>query len=178
MDFVPHAGKRFNIFYNEKPLFEHERQQTHLTQEQWGHLYTICNEFKNNIIEHQPECPYRASVYYIMALSCAQLQQYEQAVEIWRSVQEEDFFSLGRQYTWHILCNSEGEPLLFTGTFNRQYRLQERRIYIKELQRPVLYPSLQSINKSDTTGEAPNLCIGTSYRGFSAFSLKWKRRDR
>lgn len=166
------------LCYNEKPLFEHERQQTHLTQEQWGHLYTICNEFKNNIIEHQPECPYRASVYYIMALSCAQLQQYEQAVEIWRSVQEEDFFSLGRQYTWHILCNSEGEPLLFTGTFNRQYRLQERRIYIKELQRPVLYPSLQSINKSDTTGEAPNLCIGTSYRGFSAFSLKWKRRDR
>lgn len=166
------------LFYNEEPLFDHERQRTRMTLEQWQHLYAICSEFKNNIIDHQPECQYRANVYYIMALSCAQLQKYEQAVNIWKSVQEEDFFSLGRQYTWHILCNPEGDPLLFTGTFNRAYCLQERRIYIKELQRPVLYPSLQSINKSDTTGEATDLCIGTSYRGFSTFSLNWKRRDR
>lgn len=100
------------------------------------------------------------------------------AVDPEKDVREEDFFSVGRQYTWHILCTPDGEPMLFTGTFNVRMVLQERRIYIKELGRPVLYPSLQSINKSDTTGEAENLCIGTSYRGFSAFARNWKvRRD-
>lgn len=166
------------LYYNKRPVFEHERQYTKLTKEQWTQLYKICNEFKCNIIENQPECSYRASVYYIMALACAQLGQYDTAVQIWQDVREEDFFSVGRQYTWHILCTPDGEPMLFTGTFNVRMVLQERRIYIKELGRPVLYPSLQSINKSDTTGEAANLCIGTSYRGFSAFARNWKvRRD-
>lgn len=166
------------LYYNKRPVFEHERQYTKLTKEQWTQLYKICNEFKCNIIENQPGCSYRASVYYIMALACAQLGQYDTAVQIWQDVREEDFFSVGRQYTWHILCTPDGEPMLFTGTFNVRMVLQERRIYIKELGRPVLYPSLQSINKSDTTGEAANLCIGTSYRGFSAFACNWKvRRD-
>lgn len=166
------------LYYNKRPIFERERQHTRFTTEQWMQLYKICNEFKCNIIERQPECSYRASVYYVMALACAQLGQYDTAVQIWQDVREDDFFSVGRQYTWHILCTPDGDPKLFTGTFNVRKVLQERRIYIKELERPVLYPSLQSINKSDTTGEAQNLCIGTSYRGFSVFARSWKaRRD-
>lgn len=157
------------LFYNKKPLFQHERQTTHLTEKQWAHLYSICRQFKNNIIDRQPECLNRATVLYIMALACAQLGEYEEAAGIWREVHEGDFFDTLRQRTWHVLCNPDGTPEMFTGTFNRG-ALPDQRIYIKEMQRAVFYRSLQSINKSEPSGEAADLCIGISYRGFRAFA--------
>ena len=164
------------LCYNGNPLFAKERQLTSITEEQWSKLYQICEEFKNNIINRNQDCSCVATIYYVMALAAAQLNQYERAVEIWREVQEDDFYDLGRQYTWHILCNPDGTPKIFNGTFNVRRPLQERRIHIKEMNRVVIYPSLQSIGKSDISGDAPNLCIGTSYRGFSAFSKDWKVR--
>lgn len=157
------------LYYNKNPLFQHERQTTRLKQEQWEHMYSICRLFRSNIIDKQPECSYRAKVFYIMALACAQLGEYEEAANIWREVHESDFFDTGRQNTWHVLCDSYGSPVSFTGTFNRG-GLRDQRIFIKEMQRPVFYKSLQSINKSEPSGEADDLCIGTSFRGFRAFA--------
>lgn len=157
------------LIYNKKPLFQHERQTTHLSERQWSHLYSICRLFKENIIDRQSECPNRAAVFYLMALACAQLGDYEEAVAIWQKVHESDFYDTGRQNTWHVLCHSDGTPKLFTGTFNRGV-MREQRIYIKEMQRPVFYKSLQSINKSESSGDAVDLCIGTSYLGFRAFA--------
>ena len=157
------------LYYNKQPLFHHERQTTHLTDAQWSQLYSICRSFKKNIIDRQPECPYRATVFYVMALACAQLGEYDDAANIWREVHESDFFDTGRQNTWHVLCNSDGTPQLFTGTFNRGV-VYDQRIYVKEMQRMVFYRSLQSINKSEPSGEAEELCVGTSFRGFRAFA--------
>ena len=164
------------LYYNKYPLFQHERQTTKLTESQWSQLYEICVSFEENIIKKQPECTYRATVYYLMALACAQLKDYEEAENIWRKVHEDDFYDTGRPNTWHVLCKSDGTPMLFTGTFNRGAK-SEQYIYIKEMKRKVFYRSLQSINKSDTTGEAGDLCIGTSFRGFRAFAKnreKWR----
>ena len=155
--------------YNKNPLFHHERQTTCLTEKQWTHLYNICRSIKQNIISKQPDCPYRATVFYIMALACAQLKEYAEADSIWYEVRESDFFDTGRQNTWHVLCYPDGTPELFTGTFNRGV-IREQRIYIKEMQRMVFYRSLQSINKSEPSGNADDLCIGTSFRGFRAFA--------
>lgn len=163
------------LYYNGRPVFERERQPTWMEEKEWTTLYQICSEFKSNIIERQPECPYKATVYYIMALACAQFGDFEEASQIWRAVDEDDFYALGRSYTWHVLSNASGEPRLFTGTFNVPM-LQDNRIFIKEIQKPVFYRSLQSINKSASHGEAADLCIGTSYRGFSAFARNWKSR--
>lgn len=162
------------LYLNGRPVFEKERQTTKMTADNWFTLYQICDEFRCNIIEYQPDCPYVASVYYIMALSCAQLGQYDQAATIWRDVREDNFYSLGRQRTWHVLSTPDGKPMLFTGTFNWRPALPEQRIYIKEIQRAVYYPSLQSINKSDRNGDASDLYIGTSFRGFSAFAKNWR----
>lgn len=164
------------LLFNKQPLFEHERQKTRLTNSEWSTILEICIDFKANIIDRQPECLYRAKVFYLMALAYAQLGDYCSANDIWRSVREDDFHTLGRQYTWHILCTESGEPKIFTGTFNYGGLPTEKRIYIKEMKMPVFYRSLQSIHKSDTSGDAPNLNIGTSYRGFSAFSAV-SRRD-
>lgn len=159
-----------------EPIFAYERQCTHISEADWASLYSICTDFKSNIIDRQLDCSYISTVYYILALAAAQLGDYETAVNTWRLVHENDFYSVGRQITWHILCKPDGEPMPFTGTFNTQYPLPERRIYIKELQRQVLYPSLQSLNKSEPIGEVHDLCIGTSYRGFSAFTRNWTKR--
>lgn len=163
------------LYFNKRPLFHHERQTTHLSDQQWTDLYRICDLFKNNIIDRQPECSNRATVFYIMALAASQLGRYGDAVDIWRSVNESDFFDTGRQNTWHVLCCPDGTPKLFSGTFNRG-GMYDQRIYIKEMQRQVFYRSLQSINKSEPSGEADALCIGTSFRGFRAFAKnreKW-----
>lgn len=157
------------LYFNKKPLFNHERQTTRLTEKQWAHMYSICRSFKINILDMQPDCPNRASVLYIMALACAQLGDYIEASSIWQDVSESDFFDTGRQNTWHVLCHPDGTPILFTGTFNRG-GLGDQRIYIKEMQRQVFYKSLQSINRSEPSGEAGDLCIGTSFRGFRAFA--------
>lgn len=163
------------LYHNRRPVFEHERQATAMEQKDWLTLYQICAEFKTNIIERQPECPYKATVCYIMALASAQLGDYEGASQIWRSVDEDDFYALGRSYTWHVLSTPSGEPQIFNGTFNVPM-LQDNKIFIKEIQKPVFYRSLQSINKSASHGEAAGLCIGTSFRGFSVFSRNWKVR--
>ena len=159
-----------------KPIFAHERQYTYITESAWRELYSIGAEFKSNIIDRQLNSPYISTVYYVLALAAAQLGDYETAVDTWRNVHENDFYSVGRQKTWHILCASNGDPISFTGTFNTPSYLSERHIFIKELRRPILYPSLQSINKSEPKGEANDLCIGTSYRGFSAFTKNWAKR--
>ena len=159
------------LLRNKKPVFAAERQNTFMRREDWERIRTICNCFRDNIFDLRMGVHYKATVYYIMALSYAQLGDYESATRIWEHVKEEDIFTTRRQRTWHVLCKPDGTPILMTGTFNRP-GLQDRRIYIKEMKRPVLYRSLQSINKIETRGEAPDLCIGTSYRGFAAFAEK------
>ena len=159
-----------------QPIFAHERQYTQISEADWAALYGICADFKTYIIDRNQESPYVATVYYVLALASAQLGDYETAINTWRLVHENDFYSIGRQKTWHILSTPNGMPILFTGTFNTPYPLPERRIYIKELQRPVLYPSLQSLGISEPKGEVRDLCIGTSYRGFSTFTQSWAKR--
>lgn len=155
---------------NGQPIFAGERQTTCMNSDDWSKLYEVCRKFKDNIIEKQTDCHYVATVYYIMALACAQLGEYRKAIEVWKEVHEGNIYTSRRQPAWHILCDENGEPKLFKGTFNSPIRLDDRRIFIKELSLPVLYPSLQLINKSSVSGDAPNLCIGTSYRGFSVIA--------
>lgn len=160
------------LIRNEQPIFTRERQTTCMSESDWQSLRQICQKFKDNIVEKQISCHYVATVYYIYALACAQLGEYENAINVWKEVHEEDIYTSNRQRTWHILSGEDGTPKVFNGTFNILGGLPERRIYIREMQRPVLYYSLQNINMSDTSGDAPNLLIGTSYRGFSAFAKK------
>ena len=156
---------------NKKPIFARERQVTYMNQEDWTCLYNICQSIRDTPMAKQMSGHYFATVSYIMALSCAQLGEYARAVEIWEDVRENEIHSSIRQRTWHILSTPEGEPVKFTGTFYHR-ALAERRIYIKEMERPVLYRSLQSIDMSKESGVVPGLCIGTSFRGFIAMSVK------
>ncbi len=157
------------LCYNGKPLFEKENQCTRLSEEQWEELCEICEGFRDNIFKGQDGLAYRARVYYILALAYAQLGRYEEASKTVNAVNENDIYTAIRQKTWHILCDGNGNPKVFNGTFNYSSPHKDREIYIREMRKWVHYPHLNRINKSAESGDAPNLCIGTSYRDFSAF---------
>lgn len=156
---------------NTVPIFAQERQTTRMDENSWKLLKSICDGFIDNFYETQMNSLYMATACYIAALSCAQLGDYNGAIQAWNKVEEKDIYASWRQKTWHILSDSNGNPLVFNGTFNRP-RLPERRIFVSEMRMNVLYRSLQAINKSSTTGDAPDLCVGTSFRGFNVSAIK------
>lgn len=158
------------LCYNHEPLFGRERQRTRMAKEQWERLYEIADAFKTNIIDKQQNCPYIVRVIYILTLACVQLEQYDEAVKLWSEVQEQAFYESGRQTVWHTICDPEGNPKRVTGTFNTRNPRIDRTIFVKEVKRYIHYRSLQSINMSDTTGEARDLCIGISFRGFQVYA--------
>ncbi|WP_160642024.1 MULTISPECIES: hypothetical protein [unclassified Neglectibacter] len=159
------------LIYNTKPIFAQERQTTRMSNDSWKLLKRICDGFINNFYETQMNSLYMATACYIAALSCAQMGDYQGAVRFWNQVEETDIYASWRQKTWHILSDPDGNPLVFNGTFNYP-RLTERRIYVREMRMNVLYRSLQAINKSSTSGDAPDLCVGTSFRGFNVSAIK------
>ena len=159
------------ILCNEKPIFAKERQTTCMTKDEWDRVKRVCQSIKDNVSDQRTNRHYRATVYYILALACAQLGQYGAAIEIWRDVKEGDFYTPSRRRTWHVLSDPKGKPLLFSGTFNRPY-LNDNTVFIREMDRSVRYDSLQSLNVSAARGDIPNLSIGTRYRGFVAFIMK------
>lgn len=159
------------LIRNKKPIFAEERQVTYMNKSDWARLYEICCSIRNNILAQRKDSYYRATVLYIMALSCAQLKEYDEAINIWMEISEDDIYTSSRMRTWHVLSDSKGNPIPFTGTFTRA-GLPDRRILIKEMSRPVLYHNLQSLNVSKARGDVSNLCIGTSYRGFRAFAIR------
>lgn len=159
------------LLYNTKPIFAQERQPTRMDKDSWELLKKICDGFIDNFYETQMRSLYMATASYIAALSRAQLGDYQGAVRVWDKVDERDIYTSWRQKTWHILSDSDGKPLVFKGTFNRPI-LPERRVYVPYMGMNVLYRSLQSINKSSPTGDVPDLCVGTSFRGFSVSAIK------
>lgn len=156
---------------NIKPIFAQERQTTHMDEDSWRLLKKICDGFIDNFYETQMSSLYMATACYVAALSCAQMGEYQGALRVWDKVEERDIYTSWRQKTWHILSDPSGNPLEFEGTFNRP-GLPERRIYVPKMGMNVLYRSLQSINKSSPSGKAPDLCVGTSFRGFSVSAIK------
>ena len=168
------------LCYNGRALFAEERQITRMSEEQWEKIYQICEEFEYNIIRRDVRCLCKNSVYYIMALALSQLGEYKKAVEIWKNrVNDKEFYDNSRLRTWTVLCDPNGKPKVFKGTFNRRgEKLEERRIYIEEMNFPVFYRSLQTLGMSERSGNASDLYIGVSYRGYEAFSERWmSRRD-
>ena len=160
------------LIRNKQPIFDHERQVTYMNQTDWAQLYGICRQILYTSTGDKVDSHYNATVRYIMALSCAQLERYDEAVALWTDIPENAIHTSSRQRTWHVLSTPDGTPLMYEGTFNRR-GLQERRLYVKGMERPVLFPSLQSIGVSSPKGDVYNLCVGTSFRGFSVFSTKW-----
>lgn len=156
---------------NTKPIFAQERQTTRMDKDSWKLLKRICDGFIDNFYETQMSSLYMATACYIAALSWAQLGDYQGAIRVWDKVEEKDIYASWRQKTWHILSDPDGRPLVFIGTFNRP-RLPERRVYVPQMGMNVLYRSLQSINKSSSSGSVPDLCVGTSFRGFSVSAIK------
>lgn len=173
------------LFYNKKPIFsDTERQLTAMNNSQWNEINILCEQLKLLITNQKDNQRvfYSTTIFYLLGVSKAQIGDYNGAEEAFRSIREESFAKRGRTWTWHILSDESGNPIPFHGILDSKYYNHEEysgKVYITEMKRLVYYPSLSFIGKSEPKGTADNLCIGTTYTRFTAYSIdKLNRREK
>lgn len=171
------------LYFNQYPIFyeNREQQRTAMTREQWEEILDICCGFVENILEKgTSRIFYKNTIYYLTALSYAQLEEYDQALSAFRSIEEANFNRKGRTWTWHILCDEHRQPkAVFSGVLKRQYyddRKKSGKLYVDQINSLVYYRDLSIIGKAAPSGTVTNLCVGTSYIGFSVIAKNQLKR--
>ena len=171
------------LYYNQYPIFyeNREQQRTAMTQEQWEQILNICCSFAENILQKgTSRIFYKNTIYYLTALSYAQLEEYDQALSAFRSIEEANFNRKGRTWTWHILCDEHRQPkAVFSGVLKKQYyddRKKNGKLYVDQINSLVYYRDLSIIGKAAPSGTVTNLCVGTSYIGFSVIAKNQLKR--
>ncbi|HWP96386.1 MAG TPA: hypothetical protein VN426_06015 [Syntrophomonadaceae bacterium] len=164
------------LYYNRQPIFSGQEQQlTCMNDSQWQEIRAICANFAGKILRNSTDVFYANTIYYLLALTYAQLRDYQAAEDAWNCISEGNFAHRGRNWVWHILCEANGTPRIFTGTLEKRYYNANKRsgkIYVKEMGSLVYYRNLPSLGKSTPSGTVDSLCIGTSYIGFTALAEK------
>lgn len=174
------------LYYNKKPIFNNgeERQLTAMNYDQWTEIGALCEQLRLQIIRQNENQRvfYATTILYLLGLSKAQVKDYSGAEETFRSIREESFAKPGRTWTWHILCDEKGNPIPFHGVLDSKHYNPDDfsgRVYIPEMKRLVYYSRLSFIGKSEPKGTSDNLCIGTTYTRFTAYSIdKLGRREK
>ena len=171
------------LYYNKYPIFyeNREQQRTAMTQEQWRQILNICRSFVENILQkNTSRIFYENNIYYLLALSYAQLEEYDHALSAFRAIQEANFNRKGRNWTWHILCDEHRQPkAIFSGVLNKQYyddKKKSGKLYIQQIDSLVYFRDLTAIGKAAPSGTVTDLCLGTSYIGFSVIAKKQLKR--
>lgn len=152
-----------------------------MTWEQWGQILNICCDFVENILQKKTSrIFYENTIYYLTALSYAQLEEYDQAISAFRSIEEANFNRKGRTWTWHILCDEHRQPkAVFSGVLNKQYyndKKKSGKLYVDQINSLVYYRDLSVIGKAAPSGTVTDLCVGTSYIGFSVIAKNQLKR--
>ena len=171
------------LYYNQYPIFyeNREQQRTAMTREQWGQILNICCDFVENILQkNTSRIFYENTIYYLTALSYAQLEEYDQAISAFRSIEEANFNRKGRTWTWHILCDEHRQPkAVFSGVLHKQYyddKKKSGKLYVDQINSLVYYRDLSVIGKAAPSGTVTDLCVGTSYIGFSVIAKNQLKR--
>jgi hypothetical protein len=173
------------LYYNKDPFFSgDERQRTYLNESQWEEILAITMRFSDAMSSSNASVPYYYSIYYIQALALASLGRYPAAEDVFLRIYERDFNSPIRTKTWHLICDSTGEPIKFSGRLNasNQSDKGKGRIMIDGFKKGVYYSHRDVLMIPSGRDTAPNLCVGLSYISFVAYSrshnlIKQSQRD-
>ncbi|WP_243361609.1 hypothetical protein [Fundidesulfovibrio terrae] len=173
-----HAGCQYLLLrltwliYNRSPIFEgHEMQRTAMSNEQWREILTICNDYEQQFLRDIDKPVNAPTIYYLLALSCAQLGEYSRSIDAFRQIDRSiSFHAPVRNKVWHLLCDEKGLTKKFRGNIDeRSYDSTRRkgRIHVFTIGNVYFYgPSLKLAKHS---GAFTDIEIGTSYIGFEAF---------
>lgn len=172
------------IIYNGVPMFHpsENRKFTRMTEEQWKNIQRISEHYiltfvNNNIVE--PNNGY--SVMYILALCYAQLNDFESCMKLVSKLRNDtEWFGYdNRSRIKHYLCDSEGKPLYFVGSFTIDTDPNEERGYVKidkikqewNNYRNGLYFHKHNIRgiKIESGGTSNYFQLGLAYMGFSVY---------
>ncbi|HBV96184.1 MAG: hypothetical protein JL50_06190 [Peptococcaceae bacterium BICA1-7] len=169
------------LLYNEAPIFSGEEKQfTRMDVKQWREINRLCEMYEQQFLRGE-EIPFNTpTMYYLLALSCAQLDNFQGSLNAFSKINETMFYTQIRTKVWHILCEKDGTPKKFKGTIDdRKYDpiSKKGRIHIEKIsdRRGVFFygPNLHLI---EIKGIRSDFEIGTSYMGFTAFRMLEERR--
>jgi hypothetical protein len=108
------------LIYNKEPLFYNNSQFTYMGETAWLEIKEICEQYQKFFIDQNIIDGYIANtIIYILALSCAQLKDYESCIKIIPKLRRgtEWWNSRFRILTRYFICDSNGKPLEYNGEF-------------------------------------------------------------
>lgn len=170
------------LLYNEKPIFSGEEQQfTHMNVKQWQEIKSICDQYEQQFLRGD-ERPFNApTMYYLLALSRAQLDDFQGSLEAFSKINETMFYSQIRNKVWHVLCEEDGTPRKFKGAIDdRKYDPIGKKGKVNMEKIPTSRGGVffygPNLHLKEIKGIRSDFEIGTSYIGFTAFRQLEDRR--
>lgn len=173
MDMVKsHAGCLYMLLrlkwqlFNHSPIFETEKQFTRISRQQWEELAEIC----------RGDTPSQGNAHllYISALVEAQVSNYSGSFAIQEKLQKAAWLPPRSTYVWHILCEEDGRPRLFSGRVEAQHNV--RVIDVREtsnnnirIMKKIFARDIYSLQINEPSGTYDDIEIGLNFKGFQAF---------
>lgn len=175
MDMVKtHGGCLFMLLrlkwqlFNFTPIFEKEKQVTKISRQQWEELAYICRG-------DTPSQGSIAHLLYIFALVEAQIGNYDHSIALLDRLAKMVWLPPRSIYVWHILCEEDGTPRLFSGRIEKQ-ETSLRIIDVREtadrnmrIPRKIFARSIHSLQVNEAAGTYDDFEIGLNFKGFQAF---------
>lgn len=170
------------IIYNRIPMFHKNGKFTRMTDDQWADIRRISEHYVSTFVNSNiVEANNGYSVMYILALCYAQLGDFENCMKLVSRLRKEtEWFGYdNRSRIKHYLCDSEGTPLFFTGSFTIDTNPNEDRGYVKidkikpewNNYRTGLYFHKHNIRgiTIESGGTSNYFQLGLAYMGFSVY---------
>lgn len=172
------------LIFNKCALSTREKQYTYIDDDGWNELLNICDIYIANIFKQKEENDYFVSrmFLYIKSLCCAQLALYDDFFKVLQIIKEQnDYMGVSFEnqiIVKHIICDSNGNPKLFTGHFSRNTIPSEEKGFIRIDGIEPLYGGdgifYQSIGMPNSTNRVPgqvysDFQLGLGYKGLRVF---------
>lgn len=153
--------------FNGSPIFEKEKQVTRMSRQQWQELAEICRggTYSHGSVAH---------LLYISALVEAQVGNYRGSLVKQEELQRTTWLPPRSTYVWHILCEEDGSPRLFSGRIEKR-ETALRIINVRETGNnsmridKKIFSNIHSLHVLEPIGTFNDIEIGLNFKGFQAF---------
>ncbi|KZE71586.1 hypothetical protein AV654_05095 [Paenibacillus elgii] len=149
-----------------------EETRTSMKPSEWERMYDLCSRY----LELSKVRPPR--MVYLLALCCAQLENRRghECDQLFEELRKGTSYEKRRL---HILCDSEGEPLSFTGSIDGRYNRIQHRGYVNLRNagfQEAIYFRAELIGRTEDSlkerEKLSNLNLATSFSGLQACLVK------
>lgn len=131
------------LINNREPIYrEGECWATHMREEAWTEILSICNNYILKFCAGaMASLKVTLNIKYIKALCLAQLKQYKDCIDELNTMEEDSTLGLPRVFTKHMICDENGNYRKFVGRLGKYDEIKQRGVvYISEFgKKPIYY---------------------------------------